>query len=339
MHNIHGKMIYSYLQPMWHGITEPVALTMTAEDVLDIRFGGGFRIDLRPVTINMNGQDVETGDFGVVRTASPYEDTEVLFGYCTERYKPLQPRDVAREFDSKVIQYVETMGFLGHGEEMFISWAMPKFEVVAGDELEMYGIVKVGFDTTKGANLFTSIYRPVCANTLTFASNWAKQNTDGEGKGNIWKGRAVNENLLRDLGYWMAHVQENAIRQGKMLEALFGIMAQTPITDWEAQDILVEAFPEKEDVSQFYPKELKDSKAEKIELYNEGQAKVREGIFELFAGNGTAITPDAYGLVNSTTEYFCHYQPSKRPIATSAMFGARQKSSMAVVEAIHRRIS
>ena len=49
-HNIFKKCVYSYLKPMWHNITEPSLVPMTAEGVLDERFGGGFQIHLRPVT-------------------------------------------------------------------------------------------------------------------------------------------------------------------------------------------------------------------------------------------------------------------------------------------------
>jgi len=338
-HNIHGKMVYSFEKPMWHGITEPSVVPMGAEEILDEKFGGGFTVETRPVTVQLNGEPTETGDFAVVRTASPYDREERVFGYCTDRYKPLQPREVAHAFDVSVLDFAETMGFLGAGEQMFISWKMPSFEVLAGDTVDLYGIVKGGFDTLHGYSLFTSAVRPVCQNTLNFAEHWAKQNSDGAGKGNIWKGRGVNKNLLRDLGYWMAHVQENAIRESNLIRSFFGQLAKTPITsDFEAHEILLEAFPSREDTSVYYPKQLKDKKAETIEAYNTKQEEIRDSIFELFSGAGTAITPDYWGMLNSTTEYFCHYQPSKKPIAESVMFGGRQKNSMQMVRVLAERV-
>jgi hypothetical protein len=339
--NIHGEMVYSFEKPMWHNITKPSLVPMTAEEILDQRFGGGFGIETRPIHVLLNGEQVETGDFAIVRLPSPADKLgEIVFGYCTERYHPLQPRDVARSFDQNVLEYAETMAFLGNGEEMFISWKMPSFEVVVGDEIESYGIVRTGFDTLKGARLFTSIYRPVCANTINLAEGWAKRNTDGKGKGRIWRGKGVNKNLLRDLGYWMAHIQENALNEASLLKNFFGKLAQTPIrNDTEAYEILFEAYPPKDDVSKYYPKQLKDKKQEAIEDYNMGQEKLRDGIFELFAGAGTAITPDYWGMVNATSEYFCHVQPSKRPIAESVMFGGRQKNTMAVINTLSKRVN
>lgn len=337
-HQVYEKMVYSFMKPMWHNLTEPSKVPMSAEAILDEKFNGGFDILLRPITVLLNGIDVETGDFAIVRGASTNDPEEIVLDYCTARYNPLQPREVAQSFDANVQEPAETMAFLKDGKEMFISWVMPKFEVRTGDEVEMYGIVRTGFDTLNGTRLFTSIYRPVCANTITLAENWANQNKDGKGKGHIWTGKGVNKNLLRDLGYWMAHVQGNALREGRLLQDFFGKLAQTPIkTDVEAWEILFNAFPPRQDVSKFYPEQLKEKKAEVIESYNASQEEIRDNIYGLFAGAGTAITPDYWGMLNATSEYFCHYQPSKRPIANSVMFGSRQNNTMQMVKTLAER--
>jgi hypothetical protein len=333
--NIHGQMVYSFQKKMWHNITEPSLVPMGAEQILDERFKGGFPILLRPITVELNDEQAETGDFAIVRGRSPYEENERVFGYCSDRYQPLQPREVAQSFDTNVLQPAETMAFLGHGEDMFISWKMPSFEVTVGDEVEMFGIVRTGFDTLKGARLFTSVYRPVCANTINLAQGWAEKNTDGAGKGNVWKGKGVNKNLLRDLGYWMAHVQENALREVSLLQSFFGKLAHTPIkSDTEAMNILFKAYPAVDSVSQYYPKQLRDAKEEKTVEFNEHQEVMRNGIFELFAGAGTDISPDYWGLTNSVSEFFCHVQPSKRPIAESVMFGGRQANMMKFINTL-----
>lgn len=337
--NIHGKMVYSFEKPMWHNITEPSLVPMTAAEILQERFGGGFSIHLRPVTVELNGEQVETGDFAVVRGVSPADETERVFGYCTERYKPLQPAEIAKSFDDNVLEYAETMAFLGHGEEMFISWKMPSFEVRVGDSVDMYGIVRTGFDTLKGTRLFTSIYRPVCANTITLAEGWAKGHTTGNGKGEIWKGKAINKNLLRDLGYWMAHVQQQALQEGALLQGLFGRMAEKPFkSEIEVFDILKEAYPIPDDVSEYYPQELRAEKSKSVQEIRDSQEEIKMGIYRLFEGDGTAITYDHWGLLNATSEYFCHVQPSKRPIAESVMFGGRQKNIMRMVTTLSKRV-
>jgi hypothetical protein len=212
------------------------------------------------------------------------------------------------------------MAFLGKGEEMFISWKMPAFDMVSGDTVLMYGIVRTGFDTLKGARLFTSIFRPVCSNTVNLAQGWAEQNSDGNGKGMIWKGKGVNKHLIRDLGFWLSHVQGKALAERDLIQSFLGNLAKTPIkNDAEVYELLFEAYPSTADVTGYYPEQLRSKKAEVIADYNAGQKKIQDGIYRLFSGEGTAITPDYYGLFNATSEYFCHVQPSKRPKNTMAM--------------------
>lgn len=334
-HNIHGSMIYSYEQPMWHAITKPSIIPMGAEEILDTRFNGGFPIHLRPVTVELNGGKVETGDFAIVRGNSPYDPEERVFGYCSDRYLPLQPREICQSFDTNVGEPAETMAFLGKGEDMFISWKREDFEVKVGDAVTLYNIVRCGFDTLKGARLFSSIHRPVCNNTVVLAQGWADKNTDGQGKGNIWKGKGVNHHLLRDLGFWMKHVQQEAEKEAELLKGFFGKLATVPIKDdVSAQTILKIAYPDAPDVSPYYPVELRPAKQEKVEDFNLRQEGLRDGIFELFAGAGTAITPDYWGMLNATSEFFCHVQPSKKPIAESVMFGGRQKNMQLMVDTL-----
>jgi len=340
-HNVLEDMVYSYKVPMWHNLTKPFDVEKTAVQILNDDFHGGFEILLRPVTVLLNGEEQETGDFAVVRSKTQNEESkEILFGYCSERYQPLQPHEIAEVFDSSVKKPAESMGFLFNGKDMFISFKMPSFEVVKDDELEMFGIIKSGFDTLKGTSLFTSIYRPICANTLSMAANWANNNTDGHGRGNIWNSKHVNKNLLRDLGYWASFIIEDAERQSQLLESFFRKLVDSPIKkDEEVHKILYEAFPPFSPPSDYMPEELKPEKKELIDHKNEKLNEIRDGIYSLFAGGEVAVTRDLYGVLNSTTEYFCHKMPSKKPIANSVMWGNRQKMTMQVINVLNDRIS
>ena len=336
--NIHGKMVYSKDVPMWHNITLPSTEPLTAEEVYEKRFGGGFEIVLRPITVTLNGKAEETNHFAIVRSASPYDPTERLLDICTERYHPLQPREVAQIFDANVAEPAETMAFLGHGEDMFISWKMPGIQVGVSDGMDMYGIVRTGFTTKDGTRLFVAGIRPVCWNTITMAENWSRMNTNKEeNRGIIWKGKGVNRNLARDLGYWMMHVQTKALVEAELLQSFFGKLTQEPVkNDEHAIKILNTAYPNKVDNSEFGPWQLRDEASEKVAVYNQGQSEVRDGIKELFDGAGTAITPDFWGMLNATSEYFCHVQPSKKPIAESVMFGPRAQKTMAMMETLNK---
>ena len=330
-HEVYQKMVYSFEKPMWHVLAPPSLIPTSARGVLEGQFKGGFPIDVRPVYVKLNGKLHEkTKDFAIVRGAWTEDAEEEVFDYCSERYKPLQPGEIADCFDANVCEPAETMGFLRKGREMFISWTMPELEVIAGDVIKLYGIVKYGFDTFKGASLMTAIYRPICANTMAMAEGWAEHNG-----GKIWNSKGVNQNLLRDFGYWMEHVQGKALYEKELLQSFFGKLAHTPIkNDKEAWGILYDAYPDTESVSAMYPSQLRIAKEEKTLAFNESQAKVRDGIYAMFAGQGTAITPDCWGMFNSTTEFLNHYLPSKRPTASSMLFGGRNADAMKMVNVL-----
>lgn len=337
--NIHGEMVYSFEKVMWHNITKPSKIPKGAVRILDEDFKGGFPVDLRPIKTFLNGADRETGDFVIVRGASPYEPEEIVFGNCSERFHPLQPREVCELFDTNVNEPAETMAFLGHGEDMFISWTMPEFDVRVGDSVKLFGIVRTGFDTLHGPHLFTSAVRPVCWNTIVMAEEWAKRNTDGKGQGSIWKGKGTNANLKRDFGYWMAHVQGRAKADTELVKNFFVKLAATPVkNDAEVHEVLFEAYPPVNKKAEYFPVQLRADEEKKEVDGDASRAEIRDGIYSLFAGAGTSISPDYWGVLNATTEYFCHVQPSKRPIAESVMFGGRQANTMKMVKTLSDRV-
>jgi hypothetical protein len=335
--NIYQRMFYSFKEEAWHAIRKASQVAKSAVRVIKEDCFGAFSIENRPVTVTLNGAPTETGDFAIVRCASVADPDEVVFGYCTERYHPLQPIEVAEIFDANVCEPAETLAFLGKGEEMFISWKMPDFEVVK-EVIRMFGIVRAGFYTKHSVKLFTSTYRPVCQNTVTMAEGWARANTDkNANRGMIWTGKGVNRNLGRDLGYWMEHVQTKALIEANLVQSFFGRLAEKPIkNDEEAHSILNTAYPYSSKDASNFPWQLRDAKQETIAVFNQGQDEIRNGIYGLFAGAGTAITPDYWGMFNATSEYFCHYQPSKKPIAESLMFGARAENIMAMAETLNK---
>lgn len=338
-HEIFERSAYSRMQPMWHGLGVVSQKAQTAVEAMTEHFEGGFDVILREINYILNGEENPTGDYAVIRGAYG-ESEEKKLAFCTDRYHPLQPIEVAHCFDENVGEPIETMAFLRDGAQMFISWSMPETEIEAGDPVELYGITDVGFDTKHGANLMTSVVRPVCANTLTFAENWANENTDkARGKGKIWSGKATSRNLLRDLGYWMAHVQENALREAIVTTDILRTFAQTPIVnDAEVDRLLAQAFPTKNDPSENFPKQLRDAKRDAIALSNAKVMEHRNGIARLFQGAGTAIKPSYWGLLNATTEYHCHYMKSKKPIAESVISGNRAKMSAQMVNTLRSNL-
>ena len=335
---LYNRMAYSYMKQMWHRMGIVSETPRTAGEVMTDEWSGGFPIITRPVTVSLNGEEtVWKNMYAIIRGKYAGDQTEEILGHCTGQYKPLQPADIADTFDQRVNEYCETMGILHSGKEMFISWKMPEVDLVSGDKYEMYGIVRVGFTIDKGARLFTSIYRPVCANTLTAAQGWAKRNKSAGKSTYRLVGKGTNPNLLENLGHWMAHVQGNALAEAQTMKELFGFLSKKPIkSEVEARTLLFEAFPPKVDHSGEFPKELKSGEARKVADENEKREKIRDGIYAMFSGQGTAITPNRLGLLNATTEYTGHYMMSRKDIADSVMWGNRADINMSMVQVLRK---
>jgi hypothetical protein len=218
---------------------------------------------------------------------------------------------------------------------------MPEFEVVGEGEHIPYGVITVGVDNIRGGALFTSIYKPVCANTLSLSQGWAERKENkGRGKGMIFKGTKVDPNMLKKLGYWMKFVQSNAEKEVAQVKDFFSLLAKTPVkNEAEVHEILYTAFPTAGKVDEYYPPELRKDKQESLDKKEEVNSVIRDGIYALFSGKGTSITPTYMGVLNSTTEFLCHYLPSKKPIASSVMFGNRQELSTKMVEVLRDRVT
>lgn len=333
--NIFGQRFYGNRFPAWHGLGVVSEKDQSAVDALTA-IGGGYWFEKRPVTVMLNGVATETGDWAIVRSPLPDDPNEKVFGYATDRYNILQPLEAAEMFDEKVAEPIETLGMLGKGERMFMTWKMPKFEVVKNDEVQTYGFVAIGFDAVMGASLNVVTTRVVCQNTWMAAIHEA-ENTKERGKGRIYSGKHTSKNMQRELAEWMGYVQKEAMRQVELTESFFKRLAATPITEeQEVYKLLFAAYPDPEPLASdaYIPDALRRGKEEKIEAEKEIAERNRNGIFSLFAGQGTAITNDYWGLFNATTEYFNYGQMEKKPAHLSILMGNRANNMNRMAEVL-----
>jgi hypothetical protein len=342
MDGIKDNMFYSFLEQAWHSLGFVSKVPTIAEEIVVKHFGGGYFVRLEPITMTYNGAPQETGDFGIIRGATWQDPEEVPFGYVTGRFNPIQLLDVARTFDSMVNKPVETFGVLNDGRLVFLTWKMPSFEVVGFEHLA-YGAISVGLDNKNGGKLFTCNTRVVCWNTLSMAIGEAegKKKTRKAGEemnGMVYKSTKTNPNMLRNMGYWMKAIDQRAIHETSLMESLFKSFANKPIkSDAEAHEILYEAFPTSGQLG-FYPAELRTKKEEAMAEADKVSEKIRTGIYELFAGAGIGITPDYYGMMNATTEFYCNKYASKKPIAESIMWGNRADAMANMVSVLRERL-
>jgi phage/plasmid-like protein (TIGR03299 family) len=182
----------------WHGLGTEVPKSVTAEEM--IRAAGlDWSVDLRPARgarkINRKGEfsryevvrlpreatqkaevphETRQSDLaGFAQSKANAQESEVLLGVVSRRYKPLQNVE-AFEFFNPIVgdkkAYFETAGALGEGERIWVMARMPEtMQIVPGDECLKYLLLS---NTHSGDGSvivkFTSV-RVVCNNTLMMA--------------------------------------------------------------------------------------------------------------------------------------------------------------------------
>jgi hypothetical protein len=334
-HQIFGQRFYGNRKPAWHGLGITSETDQTAVEALSA-IGGGYWFEKRPVTVVLNNKQVETGDWAIVRSPLPDDPEERVFGYTTDRYNLFQPLEAVELFDEKVGEPVETLGMLQRGERMFLTWKMPTFEAVKSDPIDLYGFLALGFDGIMGASLNVVSVRVVCSNTWAAAISEA-ENTNERGKGRIYSGKHTSKNMKYELGEWMGFVQQEAKQKVELTKSFFKTIAKVPLTEEkEVCRLLFSAYPDPIPLAKdaYIPDALRRGKEEKIEEKKELATKYRTGIVSLFFGQGTQITPNLYGLFNSTTEYFNYGQMEKKPANVSILMGTRADNMNKMAEVL-----
>jgi len=325
--NLMGNNVYLNKEPAWHNmgfVSDKPMGAVEASSVIESVF-----YEKRPISVMINGQLQDaTGDYAIIRSATPTDPNEQLLGFVKKNYQILQPISICEQFDQWVSEPVETLGFLGKGEKLFLTWVLPSFDV-RGDPINTYGFVASGYDGKFGASLYVVSVRVVCENTYNMAVSEGESNNGNENKGNnykgkIWSGRHNSTQLSRDLGAWMEHVQQRALAQVNSASGMFNAMAAKAINEQSTlADLLFKIYPDPKSLPLDFPDKLRAEKQNKIDELKEKAERDRKIVESLFAGKGTEITADGFGLFNSVTEYENHVRVTKKPSDYSILFGNR----------------
>jgi hypothetical protein len=332
MDNIFGQRFYGHREPAWHLLGFVTQEDMTAGESLT-GLGGGYWLEKRPVTVNLNGNEQETGDFAIVRSPTFDDATERIFGYVTKQYNIIQPLRICELFDENVRQPVETLGMLGKGEKLFLTWKLPDMDV-KGDILKLYGFIAAGYDGKFGASLNLVKTRVVCQNTFSSAVSEA-ENNKVQGQGKVWSGKHNSTNIERDLGIWMEYVQERAETQLAKEQELFVKMAETPMKDKDTiYNLLFKIYPNPAKLPDYYPDKLRQEKQDKIDELVEKSERDADMVMSLFNGQGTAINATTWGLFNAVTEAENWARSTKKDASASIMIGNRSKTMSVALDVI-----
>ncbi len=321
-HNLFGERFYGHRDAAWHKLGIVTEEGMSANEAFAAL--GGYYFDKRPVTVTLNNVAAETGDFAVVRSACPDDPEERLMGFTTKAYQIIQPQEIVDMFDRSVKQAVETMGMLGKGERMFLTWGLPEIDI-EGDVVKVYGFIGAGYEPGLGVSLNVVTTRVVCENTWCAAMAEAMGPKQKEqGRGRVWTGKHNSPNVGRDLEIWMEHVQTEAEQRANAMQDMFNAFRATPITDNKTlADLLFQIYPDPAPIPDYFPAKLRDEKQAKIDKVAELAERDRTMVESLFNGAGTQITGDAWGLFNAVTEFENYGRTSKKEPEYSILFGER----------------
>jgi len=271
----------------------------------------------------------QTGDFAIIRLPVKDDNYTRVIGYCTKGYHVVQAEDIGKAFDEKVGKPIETIGFLGKGERMFLTWEMPKSIMVGGkDEVKLFGTVLAGFDAKVAISLSLLSWRVVCENTFNMANNFNRANKRGKknnlGESSVWVGRHNSPNILRDLSAWMGHVQNESEAQMGLAENLFNKLQATPVDSAKVLRSLIEQiYPTPAELGS-YPAELRAKKEEELSKKFEKAIEDQRQIEYLFGGGDkTTSGATAWDLFNNVSFYENHLRESKKDTSNSIMFGNR----------------
>jgi phage/plasmid-like protein (TIGR03299 family) len=226
-----------YGEVPWHKLGTPVPKGVTAEEM--IRAAGlDWKVELRQARgarpINKKG---EFSRYEVVRVPRPQtQETEILLGVVSRRYKTLQNSEAFEFFNSIVGDskaFFETAGVLGEGERIWVMAKMPDaMEIVRGDECNKYLLLS---NTHSGEGSvvvkFTAV-RVVCQNTLMMAMK------DGQ-KAYRVRHSQMMQFRLQELSEFLAITQEVFLEA----EKIFKRFAQIQMADGRLNQYLEAVFP------------------------------------------------------------------------------------------------
>ena len=226
-----------YGEVPWHGLGTPIPQGVLAKDMIQAA-GLDWQVVTRPARgaakINRKG---DYSRYEVIRIPRPkMDETEVLLGVVSRRYKPLQNSE-AFEFFNPIIgekkAFFETAGALGQGERIWVMAKLPDaMKIVSGDECYRYLLLS---NTHSGDGSvivkFTSV-RVVCQNTLMLAMD------DGQ---KAYRVRHSNMMQFRldELADFLSITQDVFIKA----EACFRKLAETKINTARLEDYFEAVFP------------------------------------------------------------------------------------------------
>jgi len=300
--NTVGRDMFAYAGARpWHHKGTKVPGLMTVVQAL---VAGG--LDSEVVKIKVGVLDDDYIDFHGIQIPNTYATGRVIEGddgskrfvpfegSVKGRYTIVQDRDAFDFFNQAIhdgVACIETVGALGRGETV---WAMAKlpndFEVVQGDPIERYILLKNTHDGSGSLEACFTPFRVVCQNTLMAAIKGATCRVKiRHTKSATEKVKNLHKLLNASEAYW------------KRLSEAYQALTMRDMTQIEVVDFIEKMFPGKRE-------KVKNAAGKEVEVTTVATRTQnnRDAVLALFAGNAKGSEfagKTQYGMFNAYTEW------------------------------------
>jgi phage/plasmid-like protein (TIGR03299 family) len=167
--NIFGDRFYGYREPAWHGLGQVSETLQTAEEAHAAMLGErDFMIHKRPLAYRGADETFRLidGRVALVRDVTVDDPEERVFGVVDAEYGLLQNKDIIEAINPLSERWpVETYGFLGYGETLFLTLDAGVREL-RGEPLSLFFLITDGRTGRDAMRIAFTPVRVVCQNTL-----------------------------------------------------------------------------------------------------------------------------------------------------------------------------
>jgi phage/plasmid-like protein (TIGR03299 family) len=251
--------------------------------------GLDWNVDKVPTFINLDGQWKESGSFSLVRST----DKAVLAPAVGPEYQPVQNLyrfDWFQNYLNSGLVSLSHAGAIRDGSKTVIIARLnsDNREIVRGDEISKYLLIRDSFDGKSALSIFLMTVRLVCGNGMVASSEIGR-----------W---SIKHNRVTEMR--MDAIRDNVNEaDNKLIEYMgnYSLLARKPLPTEDKVREYIQA------VFQMEPTENK--KTGVVELSTRAKNITEEVLERLHVGNGSdipGVRSSYWGLYNAVTEYTNH---------------------------------
>ena len=294
--------------------------------------GLDFEVETAPVVIKYNGRQLETDRVAIIRPEYQGEP-EVVIGYASPKFVPLQNKELFEMLDPISKEWpVDTLGVLPAGDGIFMALFAGSGEIVPGENIEDYFLVKSVQNGGSALQIMYTGFRTRCSNALPVATRSA----------------AVKARIVHTAGVQVRTA--NAVKlladmklARERMRKMYTQLAMTHIIESQVDDIIKAAFPDPklgnnarliegldEDILAAAPAGIIDSGTHDVARYDYAMSRILEfrsttkGLYNRITDEYPEIAGTAWAAFNAVTESADYRRGNSiESVSMSTLFGSR----------------